>query len=290
MLLNEGAKAPGLCAKSTLPHIIFIFMFPTIQDYSQARGRDYNTYYQFPISCGIEHQMFNPFGRYGASSASLNWKNNKKGGKKMKTKVMFALFIPIFVGIILLGGCATTGKITEPSQDVSTSLMGRIKLTCSYFPQYWYCNGEHTNGIVIDLRNVSTKEIMKITSKGPEGLLFLPVKEGRYIITRLTFKTGGGNTKTTLYFGDDKSRSFTVFRNVVNNIGDIHWEEIYLAKTDESYGSGGGSKGGTSITGSTQNSCNFKNNYEEVKTWFAATYPESEWNNKKWHNVEVTVR
>jgi hypothetical protein len=195
----------------------------------------------------------------------------------MKTKVMFILFIPIFIGIMILGGCATTGKITEPSRPDSTLLIGRLKLTCSNFPQNWYCNGEHTNGIAIDLRNISTKEIVTIKSKGSDGLFFLlDPKEGTYAITRLTFKTGSGRSTTTLYFWDDKSRSFSVARNSVNNIGDIGWQEMYLTKIDESYGGGAGGKGRSSITGATQNSCDFKCNFEEVKTWFAATYPESE--------------
>jgi len=201
-----------------------------------------------------------------------------QGGRKMKLKLMFVLFIPIFIGAVLLGGCATTGKVTEPSRPDSTLLIGRIKLACSNFPQYWYCNGEHTSGIVIDLRNVSTKEIVSIKSKGSDGLFSLiDPKEGIYAIIRLTFKTGSGRSTTTLYFGDRKSRGFKIVRNSVNNMGDISWQEIYLTKIDES-------------TGATQDSLDFKRNYEEVKTWFGATYPESEWNRKDWLNVDVIVK
>jgi hypothetical protein len=47
--------------------ILFFSTFATIQGYGQERGVDYNTYYQFPISCGIEYQMLNPFGSYGGT-------------------------------------------------------------------------------------------------------------------------------------------------------------------------------------------------------------------------------
>jgi len=58
---------------------LFILTFATIQVYSQETEIDYNSYYRFPLSVGIEYQGLSPFADYGSSyniyeiSAYLRW-------------------------------------------------------------------------------------------------------------------------------------------------------------------------------------------------------------------------
>jgi len=58
---------------------LFILTFATIQVYSQETEIDYNSYYRFPFSVGVEYQGLSPFADYGSSyniyeiAAYLRW-------------------------------------------------------------------------------------------------------------------------------------------------------------------------------------------------------------------------
>jgi len=199
---------------------------------------------------------------------------------------MYFMFTTVVIGVLIIGGCATTGKISGPTGTDSTLLIGRVSLACSEFPQTWGCNGNHTNGIVIDLRHVQTKEITSIRSKGADGLFFLhDPEEGVYEFIKLSFKKGGSNYTTNLYYVPDRRTYFPVVRNAVNNMGDIHWQSVYQAKIEETQ-----SRKGSSILGSVEDSCRYENNFDELEAWFSAEYPESEWNRRNWVPTNIKTQ
>ena len=200
----------------------------------------------------------------------------------MKTKIAVSVVSVIFIGLIIISGCATTSKISEPTTADSTLLIGRIKLTCSNFPNYWHCNGEHTNGIVIDLRNVSTGEILTTKSKGADGMFYFNNPDvGEYEIIGYTIETKGGNMRATLRYLYDKGNRFKIKPNAVNNFSDISWSIVFETVTEKEYSQ----KGATSITGTGSNDCYHIGNYAEVNEWFKTTYPDSNWNNQNWLDV-----
>jgi hypothetical protein len=59
------------------------------------------------------------------------------------------------------------------------------------------------------------------------------------------------------------------------NLGDIEWVEIFKMKSgrEETWGT-------VSTYAETKEEFRYIKNYDEVKKWFHATYPESNWNDK----------
>jgi len=199
----------------------------------------------------------------------------------MKTKILISITILILISFLLIGGCATTSRITEPTSPDSALLIGRIKLTCTEFPKTWNINGDHPNGVVVYLANVSTKEIIKVRSRGSDGLFYLiDLDVDKYVIVAFSFQSGGSRHTVNLGFETKDVRYFEIKRNFVNNLGDIKWRSKYETKVGTEW-----SKAGSTTTFSVKDSYNYLGNYDEVKSWFEETYPESDWNNKNWINA-----
>ena len=197
----------------------------------------------------------------------------------MKTKVAVSVMSVILIGFIIMSGCATTSKISEPTTADSTLLIGRIKLTCSDFPNYVHVNGEHTKGITIDVQNVSTGEVLNTKSKGADGLFYFENPDaGEYAIVGYTIITKGGNVRATFRFLYDKSNRFNIKPNAVNNFGDISWVCEFETITENEYTD----RGAGQTTANWSNECSHIGNYAEVKTWFKTTYPDSNWNSMDW--------
>jgi hypothetical protein len=204
-----------------------------------------------------------------------------QGGSEMKTKVIGSVMSVVLIGLILVSGCATTSKISEPTTADSTLLIGRIKLTCSNFPNYVRVNGEHTNRITIEVRNVSTGEVLSTKSKGADGLFYFENPEvGEYAIVGYTIITRGGNVSATFRYFYNRSNRFIIKPNAVNNFGDINWVCKLESITDKEY-----SRSTYQTTASWSNECFHIGNYAEVKSWFKTTYPDSSWNYKNWVNL-----
>ena len=108
----------------------------------------------------------------------------------MKTRVLVSILIPILICILLIGGCATTVKPKkpprtrlrfEPTNEDSSAIIGRIKLTCEIFPMQWRVKGDYTNGIVMHLYYRNTTETFTVTSRGADGFLYLLIDDpGQY--------------------------------------------------------------------------------------------------------------
>ena len=195
----------------------------------------------------------------------------------MKNKLKISITIPILVGFLLIGGCATTARITEPTSPGSTLLIGRIKVICTGFPSSMHANGDHTHGVMVKLRDVSN-EIISIRAHGADGLLYLVDPDiERYTIVQIHLQVGTSRTITNLRHGTRDSIYIKV--NSVNNLGDILLRYDYVSKKPAEY-----TKAGTHTEMKVNSSLEYKDNYDEVKAWFEDTYPESAWNNKTWVN------
>jgi hypothetical protein len=171
------------------------------------------------------------------------------------------------------GGCATTGPkptspapFTEPANSDSTLLIGRITLTCENFPANWHVEGEHKRGIVMDLKNVNTNEIIKIKSKGSDGLFYLLDTPGYYEIVKFEYGIKSGRYWSTLTITGQYL--INIEKGIVNNLGDIHCTWTYVETMKRGHAK-----------------VQFNENYDEVKEWFQMTYPESSWNNVNWSEV-----
>ena len=59
--------------------LLLILTFTTVNAFSKETELDYNTYYRFPLSIGVEYQSLSPFGDYGSNfhiyeiAAYLRW-------------------------------------------------------------------------------------------------------------------------------------------------------------------------------------------------------------------------
>ena len=195
----------------------------------------------------------------------------------MKSRTFVIILILVLAVLIIIGGCATTARITEPTSPSSTLLIGRIKVTCTGFPSGWNANGDHANGVIVKLRDVSN-EIISIRARGADGLLYLVDPDiDRYTIVQIHLQTGTGSHTLTLRQGT--SDSIHIKGNSVNNLGDILLRFDYVSKKAAEY-----TKAGTYTEMKVNSSLEYKDNYDEVKAWFEETYPESAWNNKNWVN------
>jgi len=126
------------------------------------------------------------------------------------------------------------------------------------------------------LRNVDTDEIITVKSRGSEGLFFLFDISGTYRIGELKYEIKGGRSWTTLYYTANIPLTIKIEEGAVNNIGDIHWTESFETITE---------KDGSTTYGDSKQDCRCLRNHDEVKEWFRMTYPDSDWNTKKWSNV-----
>jgi hypothetical protein len=201
----------------------------------------------------------------------------------METRVLVSTFIIIFLGFLIIGGCATTGKITEPTTEDTVLLVGRIRATCEDFEKMWNMNGIHTNNIEIDIRNLTTNEVTSVRSRGTDGVFYVYDPEsGVYIIERLSYISHGprGASFHLSHFLNDE-RTFSVEQNAVYNLGDIEWFAKCIERESKEY-----SKARVSSLYEVQTTHSFQKNYAEVRTWFENTYPDSTWNKMQWISVD----
>jgi hypothetical protein len=187
------------------------------------------------------------------------------------------MFVSILICILIIGGCAGIPRITEPANEDSSLLVGRITITAEKFPSQWRIKGDYTDGIVMHLFNRNTIEIINVRSRGDDGLLYLLIDTpGRYAITGFTFKKKEGSTTSTLRYKTSDPHIIDIDAGTVNNLGDMHWIEKFESTT---YKAGGKSRGKSS------KELRFIENYDQVREWFQQTYPDSSWNKKNWINV-----
>lgn len=198
----------------------------------------------------------------------------------MKTKMLLSISIPILIGMLLIGGCASTGKIKEPASTDSTLLFGRITLICKGFPGDMHLNGEHTFGIKVHLIDASTKETFYVRSHGVEGLFHIVDPDGgQYFILGYEIEKKVSPTlRVTMGYRAEDTPYIVINKNSVNNLGDIRWIETYDTR----------SKGDRTFT--TIGSHDLLRNYAEVKNWFEETHPDSAWNGKNWVSVEIITK
>jgi hypothetical protein len=203
------------------------------------------------------------------------------GGMKMKSRpVVFFTGVLIVMSTIMVG-CTTTPKITDPPTPASGIIIGRITLTCKDFPGSWGVNGDHTRGIEISLRNLSTKEIVSVKSSGDDGFFYLITPSDESLMFwELRFVKKAARQTVTLPYRFEEIIGVGVRSSRVNNVGDIHW--IERAETGESKEY---SRKGLHTTLSAHSSYEFKLNFNEVANWFKAIFPDTAWNNKEWVSV-----
>ena len=199
----------------------------------------------------------------------------------MKTKFFISITISILVGFLIICGCATTARITKPTSPDSTMLMGRIRVICAGFSNQWFANGEHTNGVEVVLKDISSNKTLTIIARGADGLFHL-VDPGSHRYTIIEFNLQTGDPQTTFKLTHTTSDSFQIDENSVNNLGDIVWRCEYVSDISTEYG-----KSGSYTKVSVNSWLEYKGNYDEVKSWFEETYPKSVWNNKKWENAQI---
>ena len=214
----------------------------------------------------------------------------------MKTRTLVLISILILICILLIGGCATTAqptkptsttrtaRIPEPKSPSSTLLIGRIKLTCTEFPNNYHVNGEHTNGVTVYLWNYATEEVISIRSHGADGVFYLIDPEpanGRYVLFGFGMETGTSTLTLNLrYTIEDKPYDFVLTENAVNNLGDIRWNERYETQSSKEY-----TDKGSQSTFASVGSHVYELNYDEVESWSKRTYPDSDWSMKNWVNA-----
>jgi hypothetical protein len=204
----------------------------------------------------------------------------------MKTRIFVSIFSFIVIVILILGGCASSGKITEPTHAESVLLVGRIKATCEEFEEMWNMNGEHTDKIEIDIRNLSTNEMTTVRSKGANGVFYVnEAQYGVYTIERFSYTSRGSRTVFNLGHLLNDGVNFTLDQNAVYNLGDIEWYAKCKKRESKEY-----KDKGAQYIYEVETMHYYQENFNALKVWFEATYPESSWNNRNWINVEYTKR
>jgi hypothetical protein len=198
----------------------------------------------------------------------------------MKTKMLLSIGIPILIGMLLIVGCASTGKIKEPASTDSTLLFGRITLICKGFPGDMHLNGEHTFGIKVHLMDASTKEMFYVRSHGVDGLFHIVDPDGGhyFILGYEIEKKVSPTLRVTMGYRAEDNPYIVIKKNSVNNLGDIRWTETYDTRSKGEH------------TFNTKGSHDLLRNYAEVENWFKETHPDSAWNRKNWVSMEISTK
>jgi len=195
----------------------------------------------------------------------------------MKTRVSVSIITTILIGLLLIGGCTTTGKVKESAKSDSTLLIGRIKLVCENFPKNWHINGEHTKDLRVYFEDPKTKKTVIVKSKENDGVFYLvDPAANQFVIIGFEIKKKAGN----MIFNNHhliKDTYINITKNSVNNMGDILWAEKFTGQE---------ARGGGSSTFERIGTHTFRSNYDEVERWFKNTFTESSWGKKNWVDVE----
>ena len=206
----------------------------------------------------------------------------------MKTKALVVGVALILVGLIFAGGCATAPKINSPENPESTLLIGRITLICTGFPANYHLNGTHKNGINVYLIDDSTNETISIRSRGADGCFHFV---GNYDHDRLFyidgfyFETGSSMQTITMPTQLEGPPYIVLEANAVNNLGDIVWRVEYSVEGTTDY-----DERGSHSYFDVKEYHDFKGNCNELKSWFKTKYPESDWNQRKWYDLEIVTQ
>ncbi len=158
----------------------------------------------------------------------------------------------------LLAGCAT---IPQPRAAGGALAVGRISIDVRNGAAFGAlgADGTHVAGIIVDIKNLSTGKVIRVSSSPPEGLFYAgDLQPGGYGISGLFYEISSGQW-AYLQTASPKI-SFTVQSGKVVNLGVIRW----IA---------GGSRG---------REVEAPARFAEVRKSFSERYPASAWNNRVW--------
>ena len=162
----------------------------------------------------------------------------------------------------LLLGCTSIPASTEKNP---TLLVGEIVFIGRNYvsANKVSFDGTTTSNIDIFLRNTISNEIIRFSS-GKNGLFYVNLQEGKYMIDKLHLKREGiGSAWTSLYYTNPPKIVLEIEREKVNNIGTLRWTFIdkknNVIQTDDSL---------------------------SVKNRFSKRFPKSNWNQKEWKYIE----
>jgi hypothetical protein len=149
-------------------------------------------------------------------------------------------------------------------------------------------NGEHTNKIEIDLRNLSTNEITSVISRGVDGVFYVDdPKYGVYSVERFSYTSHGpGGATFNLYHILNDGVIFSIKeQNAVYNLGDLEWYAKCVKRESKEY-----SRAVVEHLYEVQTKHYYQKNFTDLKAWFEISFPDSSWNNRNWINVEYETR
>ena len=195
----------------------------------------------------------------------------------MKTCRLALIIIYLFIGLLLISGCATTGNVKDPGKSDSTLVIGRIKLVCNDFPKEWRINGEHTRNLRVYFVDPKTEDKIKVKPKGKDGVFYLvdPAAKRYYLVGFETIIKHGNWTLKNYH--RIKNTYIDITKNSINNLGDIIWYETFTGQTE---------RGGGSSTFTKVGRHEFILNNDEVETCFMDEFTKSPWLGKNCIDVK----
>jgi hypothetical protein len=159
--------------------------------------------------------------------------------------------------LCLFVGCSAIPTSTEQN---STLLVGEIVFIGSdYISNNGISfSGTITSGIDITLRNTTTNELSRFSSD-KNGLFYMNLKEGKYLIDELYIKREDNRGAWAYLYTNPPQKILEIEEGKVNNIGTIRWSFVDrkhdVLQTDNSFA---------------------------VKMAFSKQFSKSNWNQKEW--------
>jgi hypothetical protein len=168
----------------------------------------------------------------------------------------------VIAAVVLIGGCAS---FPEPGKNNQTLVIGKIVEKGINFDaaQGASVNGTNLCNIEISIKELSSGKEIKLISNGDGIFHSTSMKPGDYELTKFYIRITSGGAWADMWTKPAADKFFTISENRVNNLGGIEW--ICDKKKGYYYW--------------------LNKEYDDVKSNFAKTNPDSAWNNANWENV-----
>lgn len=163
----------------------------------------------------------------------------------------------------LLTGCTSTLTKVEPTKPEETLIIGRAEFNCSNSPRGHLSAGIYRTYLTLQFQNIETEENYTIYTEGENGFFIINNPSVNVIkLKKITAKDFSG---ASAFLAPNDQNIYTLRKGKVNNLGLLACTaDLVDSEYDQTFNAG----------------------YEDTMKLFSERFPDSEWNNREWVNID----